>query len=128
MVIAGTRIRATLKLAKRSEASFWANVKTLKIMTLCYSCVNLLRTAYCVLRTAYCVLQYCVLRTAYCVFNYSSRTGRLRAAAWISYHTAATLYLLTAAHMSSSQAVLHFISRAAYSSNIYRREKVLIAN
>ena len=50
---------------KTSEASFWANVKTLKIMTLCYSCVNLLRTAYCVLRTA--VLRTAVLRTVYCV-------------------------------------------------------------
>ena len=40
-------------------------------MTLCYSCVNLLRTAYCVLRTAYCVLctVYCVLRTAYWVLR-----------------------------------------------------------
>ena len=77
MVIAGTRIRATLKLAKRSEASFWANVKTLKIMTLCYNCVNLLRTAYCVLQycvlcTVYCVLctVYCVLCTVYCVLQY----------------------------------------------------------
>ena len=52
---------------KTSEASFWANVKTLKIMTLCYSCVNLLRTAYCVLCTVYCVLCTAVLRTVYCV-------------------------------------------------------------
>ena len=61
--------------------------------------------------------------------NYSSQPGRGRSCSLdqLSHCCLPALYLLTPAHVSSSQAVLHFISRAAYNTitrSIFTAQKI----